>query len=111
MNNAGLAMAQLAAGIIGFLFSWQVKKGNDWSDWMNNLVSWVDGLFNPEKRHQQQMEKQRLYYKAQKKPFVKTPHLTQNRIDDLLDKINQKGYHSLSDEEKEFLKKASTEDL
>ena len=78
---------------------------------MNNLVGWVDGLFNPEKRHQQQMEKQRLYYKAQKKPFVKTPHLTQSRIDDLLDKINQKGYHSLSDEEKEFLKKASTEDL
>jgi hypothetical protein len=88
-----------------------MRRGNDWSEWMNNLVSWVDGLFNPEKKHQQKMEKQRLYYKAQKQPFKKTPHITQQRIDDLLDKINTKGYHSLTDEEKEFLKKASTEEF
>lgn len=111
MSHPGYAMAQLAAGIIGYLFTWQLRKGNDWSDWMNNFIAWVDRLFNPEKRHEKIMEKQRLYYKAQKKPFVKTPHLTQQRIDELLDKISQKGYNSLSDEEKEFLKKASTEDI
>jgi membrane associated rhomboid family serine protease len=110
-TNAGYAMAQLAAGITGFLFTWQMRKGNDWSDWMNNLVSWVDGLFNPEKKHQQKIEKQRLYYKAQKQPYKKTPHITQQRIDDLLDKIHHKGYSSLSDEEKEFLTKASSEEF
>jgi membrane associated rhomboid family serine protease len=76
-NNPGYAAAQLAAAGIGYLFTWQMRRGNDWSEWMNNLVSWVDGLFNPEKKHQQKMEKQRLYYKAQKQPFKKTPHITQ----------------------------------
>ena len=109
-NNAGFAMAQVAAGVTGFLFTWQLRKGNDWGEWMSNLVDWIDGLFNPEKKHQQKIEKQRLYYKAQKEPFLKTPHITQQRIDELLDKINNKGYSSLSDEEKEFLKKASTEE-
>lgn len=110
-NNTGYAMAQLAAGLTGFLFVWQLKKGSDWGAWMNNLVTWTDGLFNPEKKHQQKIDKQRLFYKAQKKPFHKTPHITQQRIDELLDKINHKGYSSLSDEEKEFLKKASTEEF
>lgn len=110
-NQAGYAAAQVAAGLTGFLFTWQLQKGNDWSEWMHDLANWVDGLFNPEKKHQQKVEKQRLYYKAQKKPFQKTPHITQQRIDDLLDKINNKGYNSLTDEEKEFLKKASTEEF
>jgi len=37
--------------------------------------------------------------------------VTQQRIDEILDKINQKGYHFLTDEEKELLKRASEEDL
>jgi hypothetical protein len=55
--------------------------------------------------------KSQLFYKANQKPFEKTPLLTQDRIDNILDKINHKGYHSLTEEEKEFLKKASTEEL
>jgi membrane associated rhomboid family serine protease len=110
-SNVGYAMAQLSGGLIGFIFIWQMRKGNDWSDWMINLVTWVDDLFNPEKKHKKKIEKQRLFYRTEKKPFVKTPHVTQQRIDELLDKINQKGYHFLTDEEKEFLKKASSEEL
>ncbi len=68
-------------------------------------------LFNPEKKQKKQIEKPKVFYKAEKKPFVKTPHVTQQRIDELLDKIHQKGYNFLSDEEKDFLKKASSEVL
>jgi hypothetical protein len=32
-------------------------------------------------------------------------------VDEILDKINQKGYSSLNDEEKEVLKRASKEDI
>jgi membrane associated rhomboid family serine protease len=110
-SNAGYATAQLAGGLMGFVFIWQMKKGNDWSDWMVNLVNWFDDLFNPEKKHRKKIENQRLYYKSEKKPFIKTPHVTQQRVDELLDKINLKGYHFLTDEEKEFLKKASSEEL
>jgi DNA-binding IclR family transcriptional regulator len=77
---------------------------------MNNFASWINDLFNPEKKLASKSEKQKLHYRAHEKPFVKTPHITQQRIDELLDKINQKGYSSLTEEEKEFLKKASAED-
>lgn len=111
ISHPGFAAADVAGGLMGFVFVWQMKKGNDWSDWMINLVNWVNDLFNPEKKHRKSVEKQRLYYKSTQQPFQKTPHVTQQRIDDLLDKINQKGYNFLSDEEKDFLKKASKEEF
>ena len=111
ISNFGFAAADVAGGLMGYVFVWQMQKGNDWSEWMINLVHWVDDLFNPEKKHRRSVEKQRLYYKTTQQPFQKTPHVTQQRIDELLDKINQKGYHFLSDEEKEFLKKASKEEF
>lgn len=111
ISHAGFAAADVAGGLMGYVFVWQMKKGNDWSEWMINLVHWVDDLFNPEKKHRKSVEKQRLYYKTKQQPFQKTPHVTQQRIDELLDKINQKGYNFLSDEEKEFLKKASKEEF
>ena len=52
-----------------------------------------------------------LFYKKEKQPFSKKPNLTQQRIDAILDKINQQGYHSLTAEEKELLNKASKEEL
>jgi membrane associated rhomboid family serine protease len=109
--NGASALAEVAGGIMGFVFAWQLKKGNDWGEWMVNLVNWADDLFNPEKKHRKKAEQQRLHYKTQTPPYVKTPHVTQQRIDELLDKINQKGYHFLTDEEKDFLKKASKEEF
>jgi hypothetical protein len=52
-----------------------------------------------------------LFYKSNTRPFTKTPNLTQQRIDEILDKIGQKGYHALSEEEKELLKRAGEEEL
>jgi hypothetical protein len=78
---------------------------------MTDVANWFDDLFNPEKKQAEPAVKAKLFYKANQKPFEKTPHVTQQRVDDLLDKINLKGYNSLSEEEKEFLKKASREEL
>ncbi|MCY7420812.1 MAG: rhomboid family intramembrane serine protease [Chitinophagaceae bacterium] len=111
ISHPGFAAADVAGGLMGFVFVWQMQKGNDWSDWMINLTKWIEDLFNPEKKHRKKVEKQRLFYKPTKQPFQKTPHVTQQRIDELLDKINQKGYNFLSDEEKDFLKKASKEEF
>lgn len=111
VSHPGFAAADVAGGLMGYVFVWQMQKGNDWSDWMINFTYWIDDLFNPEKKHRKSVEKQRLFYKTTKQPFQKTPHVTQQRIDELLDKINQKGYHFLSDEEKDFLKKASKEEF
>ncbi len=111
LNNAGDTAALVAGGLIGHIFVWQLRRGNDWGQWMNDCAAWANDLFNPHKKLVQKPPKQQLHYKATQKPFEKTPHVTQQRVDELLDKISQKGYHSLTDEEKDFLKKASFEDL
>ena len=110
-SSSGYAIAHLAGGAIGFIFVRQLRRGNDWSDWMNNLVDWIDDLFNPEKKQLQKSDKDRLFYKSTTEPFQKKPNLTQQRLDEILDKIHDQGYHMLTDEEKEFLKRASKEEL
>ncbi len=110
-GNFGQIAALIAGGLMGYVFSWQLEKGNDWSEWMVDVVNWADDLFSPEKKHKKNPAKTQLFYKSSQKPFEITPHVTQQRIDDLLDTIYHKGYHSLTEEEKEFLKKASKEDL
>ena len=111
LSHPGFAAAEFAGGLFGYIFIWQMKKGNDWSEWMLNLATWTSDLFNPSRKHLTTAEKSRLFYKSTQQPYQKTPHVTQQRIDELLDKINQKGYHLLTDEEKEFLKKASKEEF
>ena len=76
---------------------------------MNNLYDWFNNLFNPSKPVKKM--KHELFYKSKRAPYTKTPNLTQQKIDEILDKINQKGYSHLTEEEKELLKRASQEDL
>ncbi|SDX56625.1 Membrane associated serine protease, rhomboid family [Hydrobacter penzbergensis] len=110
-SNAGIVIAHLGAGITGFFFIRQLRRGQDWSLWMMRLVSWVDDLFNPEKKHTQKEGKGRLFYKSDRKPYTKTSHVSQQKLDAILDKINQHGYDQLTDEEKAFLEQASKEEL
>lgn len=110
-GNPGGHIAHIAGGLTGFLFVALLRKGYDWSNWMNNFYDWTSDLFNPDKPQKGKSVKSQLFYKATVQPFKKTQSVTQQRIDEILDKINQKGYQSLSDEEKQILKRASEEDL
>jgi len=106
-ENIAVTISHIAAGAAGFLFIKQLKKGNDLGLWMNNFANWINDLFNPEKKYQTDQ----LYYKPTRKPYQKTLQVTQQRLDEILDKINQQGYQLLTEDEKEFLKKASNTDL
>ncbi len=110
-TNKAQVVGLLAGGLMGALFAWQLQRGNDLGQWMSDLVNWIDDFFNPEKKTKTIPHKKQLFYLANQKPYEKTPHITQQRIDDLLDKINVKGYNSLTEEEKAFLKKASREEF
>ncbi|MCW3086617.1 MAG: hypothetical protein JWQ78_3 [Sediminibacterium sp.] len=110
-GNPGIAAGHLAAGATGFLFIRQLRRGHDWSAWMIGLVDWVDDLFNPEKKHGRHPKKEKHFYRTDRKPYEKVSHVTQQRLDAILDKINQHGYQFLTEEEKEFLTRASNEDL
>ncbi len=110
-NNPGGHIAHLAGAGTGFVLIVLLRKGYDWSLWMNNVYDWTNNLFNPDKPKKGREVKTQLFYKSNVKPFKKTSNVTQQRIDDILDKINQKGYSSLNEEEKEILTRASKEDL
>ena len=108
-ENTGGHIAHLAGGFTGFLFIFFMRQGFDWSIGMNRFFDWVNNLFNPDKPSKK--IKEELFYKSERKPYTKTPNLSQQRIDEILDKINQHGFNSLTTEEKDLLKKASKEDL
>jgi membrane associated rhomboid family serine protease len=108
ITNSAVAIAHIAGGFTGFLFVNQLKRGTDWGAWMVYFSNWLNNLFNPGKKNP---EENQTFYKATRKPYEKTHHVTQQKLDEILDKINQQGYHFLTDEEKEFLKKASQEDF
>ncbi|MCE3282440.1 MAG: rhomboid family intrarane serine protease [Chitinophagaceae bacterium] len=104
-KTANMRLAHIGGGGMGYLFVVMLRQGTDLGAWMNQFAHWVMNLFNPNKGAVP--EKHRLHYKAKKEPFVKKPNLTQQKLDDILDKINQHGYEKLTEEEKDFLKKAS----
>ena len=103
--------SHIAGAGVGFLFIYQMRRGHDWSTWMNNLYLWLGNLFNPDKQSWKKTAKTELHYKSKgTQPFKKIPNITQKRIDEILDKINQQGYRFLTDEEKEILKRAAEDE-
>ncbi|HVE60636.1 MAG TPA: rhomboid family intramembrane serine protease [Chitinophagaceae bacterium] len=110
-NNPGGHIAHLAGAGMGFLFMVILRNGKDPGAWINNFFDWVNNLFNPEKPKKGKEVKKQLFYKSTVSPYKKTTIITQQRIDEILDKIGQKGYESLTPDEKEILKQASKEDF
>ncbi len=108
-SDTGNLISHIAGAVTGFLFIILLRKGFDSGRWMNNFFDWVNNLFNPEKPKKGKNIKNELFYKSSGTLYTKTPNLSQQRIDEILDKINQHGYNYLSDEEKELLKRASKE--
>ena len=110
-SDTGFLAAQIAGAVIGFLFVFFLRKGFDAGRWMNEFFEWVNNLFNPDKPRKGKSTREELFYKSKEEPFTKTPNLTRKRIDEILDKIYQYGYNSLTEQEKNLLKRASEEDL
>ena len=111
VSDTGSLIAHLTGAITGFLFIIFLRRGYDGSEWMSNFFDWVANLFNPDKPKKGKNIKEELFYKSSSAPFKKTPNVTPQRVDEILDKINQKGYNFLTDEEKDLLKRASKEGL
>lgn len=110
-GDSGAYIGDLAGAGMGFLFIYQGRRGHDWSLWMNNFFDWCNDLFNPNRKRRARSPKDEFYYKVSgTQPFKRIPNVTQQRIDEILDKINQQGYRFLTDEEKEILKRAADEE-
>ncbi|MEO6731231.1 MAG: rhomboid family intramembrane serine protease [Ferruginibacter sp.] len=111
-QSASFSLSHLGGGLAGFIFVYLLRKEKDGSVWMNNFYNWFMNLFNPYKNNNADSIKEKAFYKSDgRKPYHKTSNITQQRVDEILDKINQKGYHLLTDDEKNILKRAAEEDL
>ncbi len=112
-SGAAIGLSHLAGAGMGFLYLNRVKAGYDLGDWMHRAYNRVFSLFEPapEKEQVSALRKEIFYNTESNPPFTRKPNVTQQRIDELLDKINQKGLQTLTDEEREYLKQASKEGL
>jgi membrane associated rhomboid family serine protease len=113
VGNGDMAtyLAYAGAAGIGFLFIYLLRRGRDGSIWINQFFDWFGDLFNPDKKQKPKNKKDEFYYNVSgTQPYKKIPNITQKRIDEILDKINQQGYRFLTSEEKEILKRAAEEE-
>lgn len=111
-SQGSFALAHIGGAAMGYIFATQLKKGNNMGAWMGNALNWLNDLWNPDKQKNtissnENNGKKDLFYKSDKKPFSKEPLDAQQRVDELLDKINNEGYDHLTEDEKAFLKEFS----
>ena len=108
--SAAYSLSHLGGAVAGFVFVLFLRKGKDGSIWMNRLYNKFITMFEPKIRPETDDKNDIFYNSGTRKPFTKTTNVTQKRVDEILDKINQKGYRFLTDEEKAFLKKAAEDE-
>ena len=95
-------------GLMGFAYIKLLKAGYRPGGWMYALKGKIEGLVTPDenaewKRHNKTRSK------MLDKIYEPKNGISQKRIDEILDKINQKGYNALSKEEKDALMRAGKE--
>jgi membrane associated rhomboid family serine protease len=108
--EAAHSLSHIGGAIMGVLVVFLLRKGMDTTVWMNQLYNWMLNLLSPPKKDTKASIKNKVFYNTgDRKPFSKTMNVNQQKVDEILDKINLLGYDALSEEEKTVLKKASEE--
>lgn len=112
-GQSSMFFSHAASVLLGYLFSRALLRGDDWTYWMNDFYDRVTNLFNPKRNKKRKVvQKEEVFYNTRgQKPYVKRTNVTQQKVDEILDKINQKGYSRLSEEEKDLLNRASEGEL
>ena len=102
--NAGGNIAHLGGALMGFVYIKQLQIGLNWGGWITAVTDWSKDLFNPRPKVKVSYRKNET---ANGKKYTNLSGISQREIDDILDKISDGGYESLTKEEKEKLFKAS----
>lgn len=95
-GNSGGHFAHLGGALSGYIYSKELKKGNDISSWINALRK----IFRYNKKES---------YKRPKTDdeFINDQRIKKKEINNILEKISKSGYKSLDQKEKEILFKES----
>ncbi|MEQ8424258.1 MAG: rhomboid family intramembrane serine protease, partial [Cyclobacteriaceae bacterium] len=104
-SNAGGNIAHLGGALIGFIYIKQLQVGINWGGWVTATIDWIKDLFQPRPKVKVTYRKSEPKVKSQVRS--KGSKASQEEIDAILDKISERGYESLSADEKEKLFNAS----
>jgi membrane associated rhomboid family serine protease len=106
LENTGGHISHLSGAVFGFVFIKLLQNGIDLSKIVTTVIDFFTNLFKKPAAPFKKVHKN--YKKPAEKPVSKivVKDKNQQQIDEILDKISQSGYDSLSKEEKEFLFKA-----
>lgn len=116
MGNAGGHLAHLGGAGLGYLYTNQLRKGNDIGKWFENLMDSLASVFKPREKKARMKTVHRTGKTAKTQTRSNTAKSNfnkdekQKKVDAILDKISKSGYESLSKAEKDFLFQAGKED-
>ena len=93
----------------GYLTMILLKRGYQPGAWMYNLTGSVGRSMTPDDAKLRKIRNRRRQQTIQLTRRQADREVTQHRVDEILEKIHQRGYSSLTAEEREMLLKASKE--
>lgn len=100
--NTGGNIAHLGGALMGFVYIKQLQAGVNWGGWITAVLDWFKNIFKPQTKVKVTYRKTEAKTKSSA-----TSKASQAEIDAILDKISDRGYESLSKDEKEKLFNAS----
>jgi membrane associated rhomboid family serine protease len=110
LGGAFLGFMFIASGtFMGFMFDSQ--KNGKWGAGVSKVIFNFTHLFHPKTNMDSEdvPEPEKHDRKGNPVPYVKVGHVPEHKVNELLDKINEQGFKSLSAEEREILIRASRE--
>ena len=104
VSNSGGHIAHLSGAFFGFIYIKLLQNGTDLSKGVSAIIDFFANLFKPKKA----TPFKKVYRNPNPQPTraAQKPakDITQQRIDEILDKISRSGYDSLTRAEKDFLR-------
>lgn len=99
-----LLMLAVGGGVTGYVTMTLLKRGYRPGNWMYGISGNMQRMATPD---EDKLRRQRATRRTEAMNAARTKITTQQRIDAILDKINQRGYASLTKEERDLLQKES----
>lgn len=103
IENSGGHLAHLAGALFGFLYIKMLNSGRDVSKLISSIQEFFENIFKPKKKTPFKKVHKNKTNPSSTSFTKKEKSMDQKKIDDILDRISQSGYDSLTKEEKEFL--------
>ena len=103
LENSGGHLAHLAGALFGFLYIKMLNSGTDVSKLISSVQEFFENILRPKKKTPFKKVHKNKSNPSSSSFAKKEKSMDQKKIDDILDRISQSGYDSLTKEEKEFL--------